>query len=237
MRDGEYLFHLSQRENRHSGAFHKRNGSKSRKCSLPSDNLTAKQREELNGPMKTYNLKKPMKWEEFKDMPDDLKKEYLLFLNRTYHASARRIAVMFGVPRNTLHYYLNTLSEDPRFILAGFRKPTPEWEKFIGGDVAGRESSEGTEEPVPVAPAVAEKMDEVLTAIKTRTEIPNLDDFESAEKDAPKANTKPELVVSAIRMTAVGTAEDLAFLLKSSLRSDKHYRLSFAATLQEVHEA
>ena len=223
MRDGEYLFHLSQREHKHSGAFHKRNGSKSKKCSLPSDNLTAKQRKELNGPMKTYNLKKPMSWEEFKSLPNDLKKEYLLFLNRTYHASARRIAEMFGVPKNTLYYYVNSFMSDPRFTLVGFRKPTWEWELFkIGARPVVEEVTEPTENeeaPVPAEPTLLDQIDAVLV------------ESEAPVAEAPKEKTKPALVVSEINMTAVGTAEDLAFLLKSSLKPEQLYKLSFTAQL------
>lgn len=47
------------------------------KCRLPSDYLTAAQKREMNGKMKTYNATRPMPWEDFKAMPDDIKREYL----------------------------------------------------------------------------------------------------------------------------------------------------------------
>lgn len=47
------------------------------KCRLPSDYLTAAQKREMNGEMKTYNITRPMPWEDFKAMQDDLKREYL----------------------------------------------------------------------------------------------------------------------------------------------------------------
>lgn len=46
-------------------------------CSLPSDTLTEKQRKEKNGEVKSYNITRPMPLEEFKEMLDDLKREYL----------------------------------------------------------------------------------------------------------------------------------------------------------------
>jgi len=46
-------------------------------CTLPSDNLTAKQRREKNGEVKSYNIARPMPWPEFKAMPEDLKREFL----------------------------------------------------------------------------------------------------------------------------------------------------------------
>lgn len=45
-------------------------------CTLPSDNLTAKQRREKNGEVKSYNITRPMPWPEFKTLPEDLKREY-----------------------------------------------------------------------------------------------------------------------------------------------------------------
>lgn len=60
-----------------SGARHRKRGSKSRRCVMPSDLLTAAERKRLNGHVKNYNLSAPMKWAEFKAMPDDLQLEYL----------------------------------------------------------------------------------------------------------------------------------------------------------------
>ena len=45
-------------------------------CTLPSDNLTAKQRREKNGEVKSYNPTRPMPWPEFKALPEDLKREF-----------------------------------------------------------------------------------------------------------------------------------------------------------------
>ena len=47
------------------------------KCRLPSDYLTAAQRKEMNGAVKTYNIARPMPLDEFKVVPDDMKREYM----------------------------------------------------------------------------------------------------------------------------------------------------------------
>lgn len=43
-----------------SGARHRVNGSKSKRCTLPSDYLTPAQRKKLNGEVYTVNLNKPI---------------------------------------------------------------------------------------------------------------------------------------------------------------------------------
>ena len=77
------------------GASHMKRGSK--KCTLPSDYLTAAQKRRLNGPVSTYKLDEPMSWESFKAMPEDLRKKYILNLQETYQANNDMLGKMFGV--------------------------------------------------------------------------------------------------------------------------------------------
>ena len=79
------------------GASHMKRGSKSKKCTLPSDYLTAAQKRRLNGPVITYKLDEPMSWESFKAMPEDLQKKYILNLQETYQANNDMLGKMFGV--------------------------------------------------------------------------------------------------------------------------------------------
>ena len=79
------------------GASHMKHGSKSKKCTLPSDYLTAAQKRRLNGPVSTYKLDEPMNWESFKAMPEDLQKKYILNLQETYQANNDMLGKMFGV--------------------------------------------------------------------------------------------------------------------------------------------
>ena len=79
------------------GASHMKRGSKSKKCTLPSDYLTDAQKRRLNGPVSTYKLDEPMSWESFKAMPEDLQKKYILNLQETYQANNDMLGKMFGV--------------------------------------------------------------------------------------------------------------------------------------------
>ena len=51
--------------------------------SLPSDFLTEKQREALNGECKSYKLGSPMQWEQFKEMPTDLQAMYIKLIRNS----------------------------------------------------------------------------------------------------------------------------------------------------------
>ena len=67
-------------------------GSRSRRCSLPSDGLSAAQRGRLNGPVRTYALGRPMSWEQFSEMPPDLQRQYLARLRERFGLGPRAVA-------------------------------------------------------------------------------------------------------------------------------------------------
>lgn len=56
------------------GSRHRVNGSKSKKCSLPSDSLTPSQRKKLDGVVVTVAMNKSMTYEDFKRLPLDLQR-------------------------------------------------------------------------------------------------------------------------------------------------------------------
>lgn len=87
----------------YSGARNKKNGSKSKKCSLPSDNLTQSQLNKKNGDVKSYNLKKPMTWQQFVSMPVDIQKQYVEKIIKRFNATPSQMAKMFGVVRSTVY--------------------------------------------------------------------------------------------------------------------------------------
>lgn len=98
----DFDYDVMQKKRTATGAFHRKGGSKSKKCSLPSDNLTEAQRRKLNGPVTSVKLDQPMKWDEFKALSDDLKREYLKSLMETYQASQEMLAKMFGVSQSNI---------------------------------------------------------------------------------------------------------------------------------------
>lgn len=119
------------------GAAARKCGSKSRRCTLPSDYLTDAQKKARNGKMSTYNLSKPMTYEQFKLMPRDLQREYLLKLRNDMHASTRVIAQMFGCSDETVRVVIRNLG-----INTGGKKmymnldQLLRWNNWLSGDAA-----------------------------------------------------------------------------------------------------
>lgn len=164
MGDAEYLFNQTSYEAKRlaRGAYAKKGGSRSKRCTLPSDKLTERQRKELNGKMATYNLSKPMSWKNFKSLPDDLKVKYIRHLIDDCKGRCCDVAVMFGITPVYLGTYLKESSLNyPSFPHTGKRKPDPEWEAFMAPDEPVAEPiQEPTEEPiVDPAPPVSVKLD------------------------------------------------------------------------------
>lgn len=72
------------------------------KILFPSDYLTRKEREAMNGEVKTYALNRPMRWKEFKLLPDDVRREYIENLQKRFGVMQKDLAVMFGVSVNSV---------------------------------------------------------------------------------------------------------------------------------------
>lgn len=82
---------------------------KSGAVKLPSDYMTKKELNAMNGECKSYRMNEPMTYNEFKDLPDDLKIEYIKALRKRFGVPDRRIADMMGVARSTIVPYMKKL--------------------------------------------------------------------------------------------------------------------------------
>lgn len=114
-------------------AKYRKRGSKSKKCSLPSDGMTQKQWKEKCGPVISYNPNKPMIWDDFKKLPTHIQAEYITNLQQKFGVTAVDLGKMFGVQALTVrkHTDANNLGvEFPRgHALSAAKKA--EWEKFV----------------------------------------------------------------------------------------------------------
>lgn len=108
MTDEEYLFRQTEKERKRIGygAKHKKRGG-GRYVRLPSDNLTKKEREALNGEIKTYKDKAFYTWDEFKELPDDLQVAWVNSQVNRYCVGLETISsVVFGLSKASLRNYL-----------------------------------------------------------------------------------------------------------------------------------
>lgn len=80
----DFDYDVKQKKQLARNAKYKKNGSKSKKCTLPSDFLSRKEKLKMNSEVKTYSMRVPYSWEEFKAMPLDIQREYLIHLRDTF---------------------------------------------------------------------------------------------------------------------------------------------------------
>ncbi len=105
MKDETYLFisdvkdkKVTARSARHTRTHCGKGG----RVRFPSDNLSKKELQKMNGECKSYRLNDPMAWKEFKSMPDDLKITYIKLLRQKFNVPGNHIAKMMGI--NTCSY-------------------------------------------------------------------------------------------------------------------------------------
>ena len=140
MNDVEFILKEDIKEKKQAGRgyYHKKNGSKSKKCRLPSDSLSKKEIEKMNGECKVYNFNKPMSYSNFCAMPVDLQIKYLEMLRDKFGANQTEISKMMGVADTTLaSHRAKFLDNKPAFrSYKHSRLDIEAWNKFINGEEA-----------------------------------------------------------------------------------------------------
>ena len=145
-----------------AGARHMKRGSRSKRCSLPSDNLTPAQLKRRNGPVSTYKLDEPMRWDDFKSMPVDLQKKYLTNLVETYGATNEMLGDMFYVHPTyvgAMKKALGVVSHNPHRVI-GEKKAIRDqmWAAFCNGVVGGGDAVKETPKEPPKEPKKMETL-------------------------------------------------------------------------------
>ena len=103
--DEKYTFitDVAEKKRTARGAFNKRtHNGKGGKVRFPSDYLSNKERNKMNGEIREYRMNSPITYAEFKKYPDDLKKKYIQRLRDMFDVSDKDIAEMMGVNVKTL---------------------------------------------------------------------------------------------------------------------------------------
>ena len=194
------------------GAAHMKHGSKSKKCTLPSDYLTDAQKRRLNGPVSTYKLDEPMSWESFKAMPEDLQKKYILRLQENYGANDEMIGKMFKKSDTIALRLRNTLNIKPLGNCKLNRKEKAirdaKWDAFCNGVVGGKPG-----EPEKVENKdVEESYDEINDFVgfgDPEVEIKEMDPINPAIKAPEKEKPVDFLMTEKLDVTFVSDSGDL----------------------------
>lgn len=149
----DFDYDCYQKKNIAHSAMKRKCGSKSKKCKLPSDNISQKQWNERCGEVVSYQIGKPMTWREFGKLPKDLKEEYLNNLISEYSVNARNMADMFGVSVATIFRVVKNEELNVKFQKG--RHPTgfeaEQFQKFLSGTLdCAEHNAPQKDEDVPV---------------------------------------------------------------------------------------
>ena len=171
----DFDYDVLQKKRTAAGARHMKRGSRSKRCSLPSDHLTPAQLKRRNGPVSTYKLDEPMKWDDFKAMPVDLQKQYLTNLVETYGATNEMLGDMFYVhPTHVgaVKKALGVISNNPRRLSKEKKTIRDQmWAAFCNGVVGGGDAvKETTKEPKKVETLPVRCPDELEEVALTQAE-------------------------------------------------------------------
>lgn len=112
MRDEEYLFHADVRGKKNiarSARNTRTHCGKSGRVKFPSDYMTKKELNAMNGEVKSYRLNEPMSWKEFKELPDDIKVTYIKLLREKFNCFDSAIAEMMGINKVTFSQEIKRL--------------------------------------------------------------------------------------------------------------------------------
>jgi hypothetical protein len=224
----DFDFDAMQKKRIAQGARHKKNGSKSHGCTLPSDLLTEAQKRKLNGPVVTLKLDEPMTWKDFKALPEDKRRLYLERLKELYQPSCSMLGQMFGVTEPAVSRQLSRLGVTPAYSRTSGTRPgatdRAKWDAFCNGVVGGKpgtpantvtEAADDTVEPVNDAVETEEPVENAvpvtpgkITDEVIHQKLRGIDDFVNAILDRPTDEPETEhaepAVPSAFRFTLNG---------------------------------
>lgn len=175
MTDAEKVFNQTVQERKRLGygdKHKKRQGG--RYCRLPSDYLTRKERDAMNGEIETYNLNAPVAWKTLRKWPEDIQKQYFQTIDEKYRPNAAMYAEMLGVAENTVYKHRYWLQLP--FGRGGLKPDKKAWSDFINPPKKTAEPE--TEKPEkPNVLTIAEKCAEYERARNLQIDEKNLASF------------------------------------------------------------
>ena len=217
----DFDYDVLQKKRIAAGSRHMRRGSRSKRCFLPSDNLTPAQLKRRNGPVSTYKLGAPMRWDDFKEMPADLQKQYLTYLVETYGATNEMLGDMFYVHPTyvgAMKKALGVVSHNPHRVI-GEKKAIRDhmWAAFCNGVVGGGDAVKEMPKEPPKEPEKVETLpvrcpDELEEAALTPADTEPPTEAESPTEAEPVVAKTPMLDITELSATFNGWFTPEAFL-------------------------
>lgn len=136
MTDEQFMFvsDVSDKKRTARGIHNKRtHNGKGGHVKFPSDYLSRKEKNAMNGEVKTYQMNKPISYAEFKKYPNDLKITYIQNLRKRFDVPDIEIARKMGCPKSTLGLLLKNLGCSGK-RRGAHRWNKDSWEKWWNGD-------------------------------------------------------------------------------------------------------
>lgn len=165
-------------------------------CNFSHEKMTKKELESMNGEVKSYRMNSPMTWEEFKEMPNDLKVMYVKALRKKYNVPDKYISEMMGVDRATLCKLFSELGLSTGKSSGGKRS----WDKegflaWCGGvkkDAVTPSETPEEEESVPEETVVNDEV--VAVNDEPEIDIPEVENTPNPEEKEPEKKNLKEAV-------------------------------------------
>lgn len=113
MPDEQYVMisdSIEKKKIAHSSHNRKAHCGKGGRVKFPSDYLSKKELKAMNGDVKSYNLNKPMPWEEFKSMPQDLQIMYIKKLRNEFGVPDIVLSKAMGVCKSSFSKAMRDLN-------------------------------------------------------------------------------------------------------------------------------
>lgn len=159
MKDEEYLFHTDCRDKKsvaRSARSKRTHNGKRGRVKLPSDYMTKKELNAMNGEVKSYRLNEPMSWKEFRAMPDDIKVTYVKLLREKFGVPDSHIAEMMGTSKGGFSKEMQRLNLNGEQKARGYKWDSVGFNAWVHRvPVAKEEVTE--EEPIAEEPVEADE--------------------------------------------------------------------------------
>lgn len=159
----DFEYDCWQRKRLAQQAKYRKCGSKSKKCSMSTDNMTQKQWKERNGKVVTVNLNQPISWKDFKALTLSMQEEYLKHMMESYGANATSFATMFGVQPFTIRRHIQMNNLNIKFPVGHSMSLAQKdaWNELLHGKTIDTDAESGEAVPIstPVETASKPAMD------------------------------------------------------------------------------